>query len=144
MQSGGAHSSSITSRSPSCSRSQTLHGGWWNAPDLVPTRALRQGSTFEQEATCTLMFRSKASNAPRSDASTSRSFPSNWDSTVTERDMNTQVTRVFGRRNTKVFCCQPEHTVRAILRVVATKPHFEGAKSTLSSPRSGTIQPSPG
>ena len=35
----------------------------------------------------------------------------------------------------KPFSCHPEHTVRAMPHVVATNPHFEGERSTLSFPR---------
>ena len=35
----------------------------------------------------------------------------------------------------KLLSCQPERTVRALPRVVATNPHFEGDRSTLSFPR---------
>ena len=102
----------------------------------MPIRALRQGSTFEQETTCTLMFLSEVSNAPRPDTRTFRSFPCNRGQNGYRIETSTPRSRACSPVEIpKSFSCQPEHTVRAMPRVVATKPHFDGDKLTLSLPR---------
>ena len=121
-QSGGTHPSSVSPSGPCFRNSQALHGCGRNAPNLVTICA---GSDWHacvswQSFECALHEQMRV-----------LLFSSQWGlNGHQKRRQHPNLSHVWLRKYQS-----PKHTGRAMLRVVATNPHFEGDKPTLSLPR---------
>ena len=104
-------------RGPRCRSTQTFHGCVWNAPNLMAIRALKLGSSFEQEATGTSMCLGKAQNALTN--ARFALFLAMRTERLRKETSSPKSLACLVEEIPKPFSCQPEHTIRAMPRVVA-------------------------